>query len=63
MRRLRDPVLTLSLWLSMAGPCLAAPEDQHLLAVFDTIGHADLLLEDGRAAYVEQGSLICLARS
>ena len=39
------------------------PEDQHLLAVFDTIGHADLLVENGRAAYVEQGSLICLARS
>ena len=38
-------------------------EDQHLLAVFDTIGHADLLVEDGRAAYVEQGGLICLARA
>ena len=39
------------------------PEDQHLLAVFDTIGHADLLVEEGRAAYVEQDSLLCLARA
>ena len=39
------------------------PENQHLLAVFDTIGHSDLLVEDGRAAYVEQGGLLCLARA
>jgi glyoxylase-like metal-dependent hydrolase (beta-lactamase superfamily II) len=39
------------------------PEAQHLLAVFDTIGHADLLVEDGRAAYVERDGLICLARA
>jgi glyoxylase-like metal-dependent hydrolase (beta-lactamase superfamily II) len=39
------------------------PEAQHLLAVFDTIGHADLLVEDGRAAYVEQDGLICLTRA
>ena len=39
------------------------PEEQHLLAVFDAIGHADLLLEDGRAAYVEQDGLICLSRA
>jgi glyoxylase-like metal-dependent hydrolase (beta-lactamase superfamily II) len=38
------------------------PEEQHLLAVFDTIGHADLLVEDGRAAYVERDGLICLGR-
>ncbi len=39
------------------------PEDQHLLAVFDTIGHADLLVEDGRAAYVKRDALICLSRA
>ncbi len=39
------------------------PEDQHLLAVFDTIGHADLLVEDGRAAYVERDGLLALARA
>ncbi len=36
------------------------PEEQHLLAVFDTIGHADLLVEDRRAAYVEQDGLLGL---
>ncbi len=39
------------------------PEEQHLLAVFDTIGHADLLVEDARAAYVEHDGLLCLARA
>ena len=39
------------------------PEEQHLLAVFDTIGHADLLVEDGRAAYFEREALICLSRA
>jgi glyoxylase-like metal-dependent hydrolase (beta-lactamase superfamily II) len=39
------------------------PEHQHLLAMFDTIGHADLLADDGRAAYVEQHALLCLART
>lgn len=39
------------------------PEAQHLLAVFDAIGHADLLVDDGRAAYVEQDGLICLSRA
>jgi len=38
------------------------PEDQQLLAVFDTIGHADLLVEDGRAAYVMRDGLLGLGR-
>lgn len=39
------------------------PEEQYLLAVFDTIGHADLLAQDGRAAYLEQDGILCLAQS
>jgi glyoxylase-like metal-dependent hydrolase (beta-lactamase superfamily II) len=39
------------------------PEDQHLLAVFDTIGHADLLVGDGRAAYVPRDDLLYLGRA
>ncbi len=38
------------------------PEGQHLLAIFDAIGHADLLVEEGRAAYVDADGLIGLAR-
>ena len=53
----------LSLFEAAMGVFPDLPEDQHLLAVFDTIGHADLLVEDGRAAYVERDGLLALARA
>ena len=39
------------------------PEHQYLLAVFDTIGHADLLVDDRRALYFEEDGVLCVART